>query len=81
MSKQNVDIDALVLSALDARTNGRSQSEALHMAHGIAHYLTERGVEITLDGEPIQPGTFSPLRFRVLVAARGLLDDAAGDSR
>jgi hypothetical protein len=72
---QTVELDALILSALDARDYRWSASDIVDLTHGIAHYLTQRGVVITCAGEQVDPGIYSPHRWRRMVEDGGLLDD------
>lgn len=81
MSTENdgpcLDFESLLRSIDDATTNGMglNHEEVIHLAHGTANYLVQRGATFTLDGEPFEPGSLSPIRMRRLIESRGLIDE------
>lgn len=76
MSTQTVDFDTLILAALDARPgSSTSPTPAAENGFKIACWMARRGVQITLDGKPFEPGTLSPHRALRLIEERGLFED------
>lgn len=72
-----LDFEVLLRSIDGATTNrmGLGHEEIIQLAHGTASYLAQRGITFTLDGEPFNPGSLSPIRMRRLIESRGLLDE------
>lgn len=72
---QTLDFDTLIRSALDARNATVRQRTVLELGFATACYLSKRGVVITLDGQPFEPGNLSIHRAMRLITERGLLEE------
>lgn len=72
-----LDFESLLRSIDDATTirMGLGHEEVIQLAHSTASYLVRRGATFTLDGEPFDPGSLSPIHMRRLIESRGLLNE------
>lgn len=72
---QLIDVDTLVATLLDARKQWHSVGDTMQVAYATACYMSERGVALTLDGEPFHMAGHSIASFSRLCRQRGLLED------
>jgi hypothetical protein len=72
--RQSVDFDTLVKAMQDGHTTGMRTSEINQLGFTTACWLRKRGVTITMDGKPFEPGNLSLVQADKLMRERGLID-------
>jgi hypothetical protein len=71
----SLDFDTLVRAVLDGQDSTMRTSTVRQLAFTTACWLRKRGVRITLDGKPFEPGNLSLNQAQRFMQERGLFDD------